>query len=698
MDEAPGQAPCWSHLPIRKSEVQKTNSQLSTSTHQVRIQAAPLQHPHLLAEPRSHPPHPVKESKPRQKRGKTKKKKKDKEKGRSRRNKRKSKAVTGVVQTFKAKNVPKDRLTLDPGTKFGLYTRCRSSGPTKGKGLPDLVFSEMRFLQKPESPTKEEPDRKPKKKSQKKKGRQLSEREISKYFDVGATRSGDDNTGQRRHTPPLDISRVARDVQTASPVISVLLEKPFLGFGSRGSHPPTTSYYSWSESVKGSSARMAHFVQDLEPLAAGQLQSGRAQQRMEAVVLEQDTAQHPSAERMIPGQHNQNQDLIHEPAQEISQITRLPVKHQIDQGADTETKPIAISEKHENSAPAATTLVNQSERQRHSAKRTFSADKAMPTRPTANDNERCRTEPTQPELKVNPVKQYSEPWEELLQSCELAARPPVLTYYDEDLPRYNSLAINRQRPLDNYSHAGPPLWRADVDYLTEYDFPNSTAFMSEQVHWTQPVATEYHDDTAPFLEEMMMDEASESLDSQEDHELATEDASEWDIDDAERYDEIQDSQIRDGEIMDNFSVFWQPNSRRADPTTAKAADAAVFKSRTAQVARHLSATTRSSHNMSSPKYSVRSVGAPHTLEHRIFIEKDGQPCSPFHDIPLYANEQQTILNMVVEIPRWTNAKQEISKEETLNPIKQDTKKGKLRFVRNCFPHKGYLWNYGAFPQ
>ena len=41
---------------------------------------------------------------------------------------------------------------------------------------------------------------------------------------------------------------------------------------------------------------------------------------------------------------------------------------------------------------------------------------------------------------------------------------------------------------------------------------------------------------------------------------------------------------------------------------------------------------------------------------------------------------------------------QISKEDTLNPIKQDTKKGKLRFVRNCFPHKGYLWNYGAFPQ
>jgi inorganic pyrophosphatase len=54
--------------------------------------------------------------------------------------------------------------------------------------------------------------------------------------------------------------------------------------------------------------------------------------------------------------------------------------------------------------------------------------------------------------------------------------------------------------------------------------------------------------------------------------------------------------------------------------------------------------------------------------------------------------------MVVEIPRWTNAKLEISKEQTLNPIIQDTKKGKLRFVRNSFPHHGYIHNYGAVQQ
>ncbi|CAE6512342.1 unnamed protein product [Rhizoctonia solani] len=98
------------------------------------------------------------------------------------------------------------------------------------------------------------------------------------------------------------------------------------------------------------------------------------------------------------------------------------------------------------------------------------------------------------------------------------------------------------------------------------------------------------------------------------------------------------------------------------------------------------------------RYTPRLIGAPHTLEHRVFIEQDGQPVSPFHDIPLFADQSMGILNMVVEVPRWTNAKMEISKEESFNPIRQDIKKGKLRFVRNCFPHHGYIWNYGAFPQ
>lgn len=108
--------------------------------------------------------------------------------------------------------------------------------------------------------------------------------------------------------------------------------------------------------------------------------------------------------------------------------------------------------------------------------------------------------------------------------------------------------------------------------------------------------------------------------------------------------------------------------------------------------------TGSSIHSTMSTYTTRNIAPANTLEHRVFIEKDGKPISAFHDIPLYANAEKTILNMVVEVPRWTNAKLEISKEEKLNPILQDTKKGKLRFVRNCFPHHGYIHNYGAFPQ
>lgn len=59
-------------------------------------------------------------------------------------------------------------------------------------------------------------------------------------------------------------------------------------------------------------------------------------------------------------------------------------------------------------------------------------------------------------------------------------------------------------------------------------------------------------------------------------------------------------------------------------------------------------------------YTTRKVAAPYTLEHRVYIEKDGVPVSPFHDIPLFANQEKTVLNMIVEIPRWTNAKLEVS--------------------------------------
>lgn len=80
------------------------------------------------------------------------------------------------------------------------------------------------------------------------------------------------------------------------------------------------------------------------------------------------------------------------------------------------------------------------------------------------------------------------------------------------------------------------------------------------------------------------------------------------------------------------------------------------------------------------------------------LDNSGKPASFFHDIPLNLDPASKTLSMVVEIPRYTQSKFEISKELPYNPIAQDTKKGKLRFVNNVFPFHGYPFNYGAFPQ
>jgi len=98
-------------------------------------------------------------------------------------------------------------------------------------------------------------------------------------------------------------------------------------------------------------------------------------------------------------------------------------------------------------------------------------------------------------------------------------------------------------------------------------------------------------------------------------------------------------------------------------------------------------------------YSVEPRGSLHTLDFRLFFKSpEGKYISPFHDIPTWANAEHTVVNMVCEVPRWSNAKLEISKTDALNPIQQDEKKGVPRFVHNCFPHHGYIWNYGAVPQ
>lgn len=99
-------------------------------------------------------------------------------------------------------------------------------------------------------------------------------------------------------------------------------------------------------------------------------------------------------------------------------------------------------------------------------------------------------------------------------------------------------------------------------------------------------------------------------------------------------------------------------------------------------------------------YVRQERGQLNSLSYRCYIKnaQTNEVVSPFHDIPLFADRANQVFNAVIEIPRWSNAKMEINKKERFNPITQDVKNNKLRFVNNCFPHHGYIWNYGALPQ
>lgn len=106
------------------------------------------------------------------------------------------------------------------------------------------------------------------------------------------------------------------------------------------------------------------------------------------------------------------------------------------------------------------------------------------------------------------------------------------------------------------------------------------------------------------------------------------------------------------------------------------------------------------------------------------MEKDGCPASFWHDVPLYPTINGTtndqIINFVVEIPRWTDGKIEIKRDEPFSepcsgvpcllpslswhghdssdPIFHDERKGAPRFVESVWPLKSYPFLYGSVPQ
>lgn len=59
------------------------------------------------------------------------------------------------------------------------------------------------------------------------------------------------------------------------------------------------------------------------------------------------------------------------------------------------------------------------------------------------------------------------------------------------------------------------------------------------------------------------------------------------------------------------------------------------------------------------RFRVNVIGEADPAGSRIFFEEEGRRISPWHDIPLFVNEKDGLLNMVVEIPKGTSAKLEV---------------------------------------
>ncbi|KAF2806073.1 uncharacterized protein BDZ99DRAFT_103572 [Mytilinidion resinicola] len=209
----------------------------------------------------------------------------------SRKGKRKSRRKktdnpgAGLVHSFHANNVPRDRLTLKPREKLGIFNKGRASTPVKGRGLPDLVFSEMKFLQKrkdaPEETHKEEEIRKRRKKDH----AQANEHEMSAYFTSLRPPLAERDTNIQSHQHlsdhrtivPANEHKKIRSASIETPIPTVELpEKPYLGFGGRGARHES-SYLSWSETDR-LTTQSPDFRRALTTIDIGQLESAHRKQ------------------------------------------------------------------------------------------------------------------------------------------------------------------------------------------------------------------------------------------------------------------------------------------------------------------------------------------------------------------------------------------------------------------------------------
>lgn len=141
----------------------------------------------------------------------------------------------------------------------------------------------------------------------------------------------------------------------------------------------------------------------------------------------------------------------------------------------------------------------------------------------------------------------------------------------------------------------------------------------------------------------------------------------------------------DGKVDFNSFIKWWNEDHTTDESAAMKRYQAKFKFLKARIA-----------NPTIGNIMTEAVGPFPSFEFRVNYYYEGNDgrvqISPWHDIPLYNHDGS--VNFICEIPKWTRKKMEIATGEPFNPIKQDTKNGKLRE----YTWGDMMFNYGALPQ
>lgn len=412
----------------------------------------------------------------------------------------------------------------------------------------------MRFLQKSE-PAAGVAQEKTSKKKHSKKRRELSEEEISRYFDLGK-RDQVSNQGPKKQVQPVASPRSSRAAQRVQTALAVELpEKPFLGFGTRGSHPPTTSYHTWSDSGKASTSAAEQVGPSLEPLTIGQLQGGYARQkRPETINAAQDTVQHSLADDLSKETHVESVQVElpseHRKSADLSKQDRHPPEREVEITFDPHSK------EFQSPKSSAEYVVDQEDANVNRIHMDPSANAA--TSCPLNNTIADQTVAVRPKR----LKQHDREWhpslvDELLQDCALVARNPTPVYHEH---------TGLQKSLDgSHDYTDLQLWRADEEYGPEYNGQDDMRLMSTRDYLGYPEAVEQRGDQL-LAEDVAEDYSSDSLDSQFEYGCYLPIGAEVRWGDGQWEEAVpgglrdrQDYQLQKAEGIEELGSFWQPN-------------------------------------------------------------------------------------------------------------------------------------------